>query len=39
MTPSYIKNHLGNPAKTTQLFTMHPDTYSKKFKKFLEKIT
>lgn len=27
---------LGNPNKKTELFTMHPDTYSKQFKKFLK---
>lgn len=28
-------NYLGKPDKSTPLFTMHPDTYSKKFKEFL----
>lgn len=28
-------NYLGKPDKNTALFTMHPDTYSKKFKQFL----
>lgn len=27
--------HLGNPKKETKLFNMHPDTFSKEFKKFL----
>lgn len=29
-------NNLGKPKKETNLFTMHPDTYSKKFKEFLK---
>lgn len=29
--------YLGKPNKNTELFTMHPDTYSKNFKKFLKK--
>lgn len=29
-------NYLGNPKENTPLFTMHPDTYSKKFKVFLK---
>lgn len=32
----YIVNYLGNPAKDTFLFTMHPDTYSSHFKEFLQ---
>lgn len=32
----YIVNYLGNPQEDTFLFSMHPDTYSKKFKEFLE---
>ena len=38
---SYIKlvkqyyNHLDKPDKSTQLFNMHPDTYTSDFKKFL----
>ncbi len=28
--------YLGNPKKDTKLFNMHPDTFSKEFKKFLE---
>lgn len=30
-------NYLNKPSKSTPLFTMHPDTYSKKFKEFLSK--
>jgi len=39
---SYIKkveeyyNYLGRPDKSTKLFTMHPDTFSKNFKQFLK---
>ena len=29
-------NYLGNPTKKTPLFTMPPDTYSKRFKEFLK---
>lgn len=29
-------NYLGKPNKNTELFTMHPDTFSKKFKDFLK---
>lgn len=29
-------NYLGKPKKDTKLFNMHPDTYSKEFKKFLK---
>lgn len=28
--------YCGNPNKSTQMFTMHPDTYSKNFKQFLK---
>lgn len=31
----YVVDFLGNPSTDTDLFTMHPDTYTKKFKKFL----
>ncbi len=30
-------NYLGRPDKSTRLFNMHPDTYTKSFKKFLDK--
>jgi len=35
MLQEYIINYLKNPSEDTPLFTMHPDTYSKKFKEFL----
>ena len=35
MLEDYIINYLGNRSTDTPLFTMYPDTYSKKFKRFL----
>lgn len=35
LVSNYYK-YLGKPEKNTPLFTMHPDTYSKKFKEFLK---
>lgn len=36
MLVNYISTYLNNPTQDTPLFNMHPDTYSKKFKQFLQ---